>query len=216
MGAACRVLAFPPMNAHDNPSFELYQEAIETLRRLLDEAAQSGEPEPTAMNLATQSADGRISNRIVLLKGLDVNGLQFFSNYESAKARQLSAHNQASVCFHWKHLRNQVQARVEGRVSKMTAAESDAYFATRPRMSQIGAWASQQSQELPSRDVFDARVEEFEQRFAAGDVPRPPHWGGYRLRPELFEFWHGAGFRLHDRQQYVLHDGVWSKRLLYP
>lgn len=194
----------------------LYAEAIETLRQLVDEAARSGDPEPGAMNLATLSAGGNISSRIVLLKGLDQDGLQFFTNYQSAKAGQLEAHAQAAVCFHWKHLCEQVQVRVEGRVERMPAAESDAYFAKRPRMSQIGAWASLQSQPLPSREVFDARVAEFEQRFAGGDVPRPPHWGGYRLRPDLFEFWYGAGFRLHDRQQFLRIDGVWTRRLLYP
>lgn len=205
-----------PMNAESESSASLYLEAVETLRRLLDEAAQGGDPEPSAMNLATVSAEGRVSNRIVLLKGLDAEGLQFFTNYESAKAGQLGKHEQAAVCFHWKQLRMQVQVRVEGRVRKMSGSESDAYFATRPRMSQIGAWASLQSQALPSREVFDARVAEFEQRFAGGEVPRPPHWGGYRLQPDMFEFWYGAGFRLHDRQQFTLHDGVWSKRLLYP
>jgi pyridoxamine 5'-phosphate oxidase len=120
------------------------------------------------------------------------------------------------VAFHWKTLRDQVQVRVEGRVGKLDAASSDAYFATRPRMSQIGAWASLQSQELPGREVFDARVAEFESRFAAGDVPRPPNWGGYLLVPDLFEFWYGVNFRLHDRQRYECQDGIWNKRLLYP
>lgn len=197
-------------------SRSLYLEAIETLRRLLTEAGTAGDPEPTAMSLATAAADGRVSSRIVLLKHLDDDGLQFFTNYESAKAGQLAAHAQAAAAFHWKTLRDQVQVRVEGRVERLGADVSDAYFATRPRLSQIGAWASLQSQELPDRAVFDLRVTEFEQRFAGADVPRPPHWGGYRMRPDLFEFWYGAGFRLHDRQRYELHDGVWNRRLLYP
>jgi len=194
----------------------LYLEAIQTLRGLLAEAHAAADPEPTAMNLATVAGDGRVSSRIVLLKHLDEDGLQFFSNYESAKAGQLAAHAQAAVSFHWKTLREQVQVRVEGGVEKLDAGVSDAYFATRPRLSQIGAWASLQSQELPGREVFDARVAEFEQRFAGGEVPRPPHWGGYCLRPDLFEFWYGASFRLHDRHRYEARAGVWSRRLLYP
>ncbi|HET9032168.1 MAG TPA: pyridoxamine 5'-phosphate oxidase [Dokdonella sp.] len=198
---------------HSHP---LYTEAIETLRKLLAEARAAGDPEPTAMNLATVSADGRVSSRIVLLKHLDQDGLQFFTNYESDKAEQLAAHAQVAVAFHWKTLRDQVQVRVEGRVEKLDTASSDAYFSSRPRMSQIGAWASLQSRELPAREVFDARVAEFEQRFEGADVPRPPNWGGYRLRPDLFEFWYGANFRLHDRQRYELDDGVWNRRLLFP
>ena len=204
------------MKADPDDSRSLYLEAIETLRRLLAEARAAGDPEPTAMNLATVAANGRVSSRIVLLKQLDDDGLQFFTNYAGGKAVQLAAHAQAAVAFHWKTLRDQIQARVEGHVEKLDAASSDAYFATRPRLSQIGAWASLQSQELPGREVFDTRVAEFEQCFAGVDVPRPPHWGGYRLRPDLFEFWYGAQFRLHDRQRYELHDGVWSRRLLYP
>lgn len=168
------------------------------------------------MSLSTIGSNGRVSSRIVLLKQVDADGLCFFTNYESAKGGQLAAHDQAAVNFHWKTLRDQVQVRVEGLVEKLDAADSDAYFATRPRMSQIGAWASLQSQELPDREVFDARVAEIEGKYAGVDVPRPPTWGGYRLRPDLFEFWYGARFRLHDRQRYALEDGVWRKFLLYP
>lgn len=203
-------------NAETNKAGALCQQAISTLRDLLAEAAAAGDSEPTAMNLSTVGGDGRVSSRIVLLKSLDEGGLCFFTNYESAKAGQLAGHNQAAVNFHWKTLREQVQVRVEGTVEKLDAVVSDAYFATRPRMSQIGAWASLQSRELPAREVFDARVSEFEARYEGVDVPRPPNWGGYRLRPDLFEFWYGAGFRLHDRQRYELKDGVWHKFLLYP
>jgi pyridoxamine 5'-phosphate oxidase len=195
---------------------ELYQQAIDTLRRLLEEAAAAGDPEPTAMNLATFDAGGRVHSRVVLLKGLGHDGLRFFTNYESAKAAQLAAHAQAALTFHWKTLRDQVQVRVEGLVEKLGAADSDAYFASRPRLSQIGAWASLQSQELPGREVFDARVAEIEKRFDGIDVPRPPHWGGYLLVPDLFEFWYGAKFRLHERQRYQFADGEWRKRQLYP
>ena len=200
---------------HHEPQ-ALLTEAIDSLRNLLAEARVAGDREPTAMNLATVAADGRVSSRIVLLKGLDENGLQFFTNYESAKAAQLAAHAQAAVSFHWKTLRDQIQVRVEGQVGKLDAAISDAYFASRPRMSQIGAWASIQSQELPSREVFDARVAAVEKRFEGIEVARPPHWGGYRLVPDLFEFWYGANFRLHDRQRYESTAGSWTKRLLYP
>src|SRR5690606_18092589 len=153
--------------------------AIATLDRLLAEATAAGDPEPGAMNLATADASGRVSSRIVLLKGIEVDGLRFFSNYESAKAAQLAAHEQAALCFHWKTLADQVQVRIEGAVRKLDAAESDAYFATRPRLSQIGAWASLQSQTLPDREAFEARIAEVERRFGGVEVPRPPHWGGY-------------------------------------
>ena len=186
------------------------------MQRLLGEAAASGDPEPTAMNLASIDAAGRLSSRVVLLKGVDGNGLRFFSNYESAKAVQLALHPQAALSFHWKTLREQVQARFEGRINKLADVDSDAYFATRPRMSQIGAWASLQSQPLPSREVFDARVDQFEKRFADMAVPRPPHWGGYVLLPDLVEFWYGARYRLHERVRYELHHGTWSSQLLYP
>lgn len=168
------------------------------------------------MTLSTLGRDGRVSSRVVLLKKLDPEGLCFFTNYESAKAGQLAAHEQAALNFHWKTLREQVQVRVEGTVEKLGAAESDAYFASRPRMSQIGAWASLQSQELASREVFEARVADIESRYAGVEVPRPPHWGGYRLRPDCFEFWYGAGFRLHERHRYELKGGDWRTCLLYP
>lgn len=204
------------MTIEKSESEARFAEAIDTLRNLIAEAKASGDLEPTAMNLATAAADGRVSSRIVLLKQVDDEGLCFFTNYESAKAAQLAAHAQAAINFHWKTLRDQIQVRVEGRVEKLDEASSDAYFASRHRMSQIGAWASLQSQELPDRDVFDARVAEVEKRFEGIEVSRPPNWGGYRLVPDLFEFWYGAKFRLHDRQRYELSDGVWTKRLLYP
>lgn len=194
----------------------LYREAVTTLQRLLDEAAASGDPEPTAMNLATLGGDGRVSSRIVLLKQLDEAGLCFFTNYESAKGVELAAHAQAALSFHWKSLRDQVQVRVEGRVSKLDAEASDAYFATRPRQSQIGAWASLQSQPLPDRATFEVRVEAVEARFAGGPVARPAHWGGYRLVPDMIEFWYGARYRLHERVRYECRNGSWSTGLLYP
>jgi pyridoxamine 5'-phosphate oxidase len=197
-------------------SSDLHGEAIAILQRLLDEATAAGDPEPGAMNLATVGASGRVSSRIVLLKGIGADGLRFFTNYESAKAGELAAHPQAALCFHWKTLADQVQVRIEGRVGMLDAADSDAYFAMRPRLSQIGAWASLQSQTLPDRETFEARVAEVEQRFSDVDVPRPPHWGGYRLVPDLFEFWYGARHRWHERQRYELQDGAWNRRQLYP
>ena len=194
----------------------LYQEAIGTIAALLDEAKQAGEPEPTAMTLATADGAGRVSARIVLLKGIDARGVMFVTNYTSAKAAQLAAHPQAALCILWKGLRDGIQARIEGPVGKVDAAESDAYFASRARLSQIGAWASLQSQTLPSRDELDARVHDFERKFEGAPVPRPPHWGGYRLAPDLIEIWYGQTARLHDRVRYEQVDGAWNKRLLYP
>ena len=190
----------------------LYQQALTTLRLLLDEAAASGDPEPTAMNLATSDGAGRVSSRVVLLKGVDERGLRFFTNHQSAKGMQLEAHPQAALSLHWKTLRDQVRPlRRQGR----SWAQST-IFATRPRLSQIGAWASLQSQPLPDRALFDARVAEYEARFADAPVPRPPHWGGYLLVPDLIEFWYGARFRLHERVRYVQRDDAWSTELLYP
>ena len=193
-----------------------YLEAVAKVRALLAEATQSGEPEPTAMTLATADANGRISGRIVLLKQFDDRGAVFYTNYASAKAQQLAAHPQVALCLHWKKLRDGVQVRIEGTVEQVSAAESDAYFATRPRDSQIGAWASLQSQTLPQRADLDARIAHFEQKFAGRPVPRPEHWGGYRVVPDLIEIWYGQRARLHDRERYERADAAWTKRLLYP
>lgn len=189
---------------------------ITTFTGLLDEARQAGDPEPTAMTLATANADGRISARIVLLKGVDERGFRFFTNYESAKGQQLAAHPQVALCFHWKTVRDAVQVRVEGRNERLSAQESDAYFASRARMSQIGAWASRQSQTLPDRDTFEARVARYEAQFEGGAVPRPPHWGGVLVVPDKVEFWYGAKYRLHERVCWEWCDDQWQSRLLYP
>ncbi len=207
------------MNDPNSPreaSNTLYQEAIATFAALLDEARASGDTEPTAMTLATADADGRVSARIVLLKGVDADGFRFFTNYESLKGAQLAAHPQAALCVHWKLVREQIQVRVEGAVSKVSAAESDAYFASRARGSQIGAWASLQSQALPDRDTFARRVADFEKRFDGLAVPRPPQWGGYLVKPDRIEFWYGARYRLHERVTYVREANVWTKGMLYP
>jgi pyridoxamine 5'-phosphate oxidase len=194
----------------------LLTEAIAAIGDLIEAARAAGDPEPTAMTLATCDARGNVSARIVLLKQLDERGFAFYTNYDSAKAAQLDVHPRAALCLHWKTLRDGVQVRAEGRVEKTTDAESDAYFATRARASQIGAWASLQSRTLPERAELDARIAQYEREFADRSVPRPPRWGGFRLVPEMIELWFGQRARLHDRERYECLDGVWSKRLLYP
>ena len=195
---------------------ELYQEAVTTIRALLEEAVRAAEPEPTAMTLATADESGRVSARIVLLKDVEERGVMFVTNYHSAKAVQLAAHPQAALCLLWKTLRDGIQVRFEGAVAPVDAAASDAYFASRARASQIGAWASLQSQTLASREDLEARVTAYESQFDGAPVPRPPHWGGYRLQPDMIEIWYGQRARLHDRVRYEIVDGVWGKRLLYP
>jgi pyridoxamine 5'-phosphate oxidase len=195
---------------------DLYAEALVSFRELLDEARASGDPEPTAMVLATAGGDGRISSRVVLLKGFDDRGFVFYTNLESMKADELRQNPQAALLFHWKTMRDGVQVRIEGRVEQVAEDEADRYFASRPRLSQIGAWASLQSQTLDSRETFDGRVAEFERRFEGQPVPRPPHWSGLRVLPDRMEFWYGAQFRLHERYCYTLDEQGWSKRMLYP
>ena len=194
----------------------LYTQAIAKVRELLDAAGAAGEPEPTAMTLATADAHGRVSARVVLLKQLDERGFVFYTNYNSIKAAQLGPHQSAALCILWKMLRDKVQVRVEGAVEQTSPEESDAYFASRDRASQIGAWASLQSQTLPDRAELDARIAQFEQEFAGKPVRRPAHWGGYRLVPDMIEIWYGQRARLHERERYERVDGQWSKRLLYP
>ena len=197
-------------------SAPLLDEALDTFGRLLEEARAAGDPEPTAMTLATQDPDGRLSARVVLLKAFDARGLVFYTNTLSRKGRALAAHPQAALLFHWKTLRDGVQVRVEGSVVSVEAAEADAYFASRPRESQLGAWASLQSEALADRDTFEARYAQAEALHAGHAVPRPPHWSGYRVVPDAFEFWYGARFRLHDRHAYRRVDGHWTRGLLYP
>lgn len=188
---------------------------IEQFRRWYeDPAVKKGMFEPTAVALSTVGAGGRPRSRMVLLKGYDARGLVFYTNYRSDKGRELARRPQVALLFHWPELGRQV--RVEGRVSRVPGAESDAYFASRPRGSQVGAWASEQSAVLPSREHLEARVREFEARFAGSPVPRPPHWGGYRLVPDLFEFWQGRPSRLHDRLRYRLKGRTWSMDRLSP
>jgi len=194
----------------------LLAEALDTFAALLAEATTAGDPEPTAMTLATADAHGRPSARTVLLKAFDARGFVFYTNYDSRKGQQLAANPHAALLLLWKTLREQVQVKIEGTVEPVSLAEADAYFASRPRPSQIGAWASLQSQTLPSRELFDARFSGYEKQFEGKDVPRPPHWSGFRVVPERIEFWYGAKYRLHDRQHYERRDGGWTKRLLFP
>ena len=180
------------------------------------EAEKSEPNDPSAMALATVGPDGTPSVRMVLLKGYDAAGFVFYSNYESRKGLHLLAHPKAALLFHWKSLRRQV--RIEGPVTKTTPEEADAYFATRARGSQIGAWASDQSRPLESRFALEKSVAEFGAKHLIGTVPRPPHWSGFRLQPTLIEFWNDGAFRLHDRLEYsrASAGGPWSTRTLYP
>jgi len=195
---------------------DLYKEALDTFAHLLERAKQSGDREPTAMTLATLGKNGRPSARTVLLKAFDARGFVFYTNFESHKGRQLASNPQAALLFHWKALDNQIQARIEGTVEPVTAEEADIYFASRPRESQIGAWASKQSAILDSRETFDAQIAFYDKKFEGIDVPRPPHWSGFRVVPEMLEFWYGAEFRLHERQCYERVNGEWTKRMLFP
>ena len=180
------------------------------------EAEKSEPNEPTAMSLATVGPDGTPSLRMVLLKDFDQAGFVFYTNYESRKGQQLLDHPKAALLFHWKSLRRQV--RIEGPIAQTTAAEADAYFATRARGSQIGAWASEQSRPLESRFALEKRVAEYAARHVIGAVPRPPHWSGFRLQPTLIEFWQDGAFRLHDRLEYRRGSPAepWTTRTLYP
>jgi pyridoxamine 5'-phosphate oxidase len=178
--------------------------------------AEASEPnDPNAMCLATSTPDGWPSARMVLLKGLDPRGFVFFTNHDSRKGEQLLTNPRAALNFHWKTLRRAV--RVEGEVEQVSAAESDEYYATRPRLSRIGAWASRQSRHLDSRAALEAAVAETEARFPGAEVPRPPHWGGFRVLPRRIEFWRDMPFRLHDRR--VFHarpEGGWQSETLFP
>jgi pyridoxamine 5'-phosphate oxidase len=177
--------------------------------------ARTSEPnDSNAMALATVDAGGQPSVRMVLLKGHGPDGFVFYTNRGSRKAGDLLASPKAALLFHWKSLRRQV--RIEGPVSQVTDAESDAYFASRSRDSQLGAWASEQSRPLDARATFEARYEEARAWFEGGDVPRPPHWGGYRVAPERIEFWQDREHRLHERRLFLRDSDGWSEGLLYP
>jgi len=206
------VSATPPPNDQAAPA-----DPIAHFAALLAEAQRVDRArlaEPTAMTLATVDDAGRPSARIVLLKDVDARGFVFYTNYESRKGRELLAHPWAALCFHWQPMERQV--RVEGSVERVTDAEADAYFASRARMSRIGAWASRQSATLATDADLQHRVREVEARFAGGDVPRPPNWSGFRVVPERIEFWRGRPYRLHERILYERDDTGWRVRRLFP
>lgn len=170
--------------------------------------------DPTAVALATTTVDGLPSLRMVLLKAIDERGLVFFTNYDSRKGRELTENPHAAMCFYWP--RSEVQVRVEGVVERIAEADSDAYFQTRPRLSQVGAWASQQSARLEKRQDLLSRVAEIESRYAGKDIPRPPNWGGFLLVPTRMEFWQGEPGRLHDRLIYEQSESGWQTHRLFP
>ncbi len=179
------------------------------------EAAKVSEADlPNAMSLATATAAGRPSVRLVLLKDFDARGFVFYTNAESRKGEEIAANSAAAACFHWKSLRRQI--RIEGDLAPVTPGEADAYWATRPRASQVAGWASAQSRPLASRTLLHARVAEFEARFAGKPVPRPSQWTGYCLMPQCIEFWHDVPDRLHDRLIFRRTNDVWRSERLYP
>lgn len=196
---------------------DLLKEALATFDVLFDEARRAGEPDPTAMTIATAGLDARPSARVVLLKAHDARGFVFYTHLDGRKGRELQANPQAALLFHWPRVRDGVQVRVEGAVEVVADAEADAYFALRPRGSQLGAWASKQSETLDSREAFEERLAKAEQEFEGREVPRPPRWSGLRVRPNVIEFWYGANFRLHERQCYERDvAGEWHRRMLFP
>jgi pyridoxamine 5'-phosphate oxidase len=196
-----------------------FTEADEPLRLFsawFEDAIRAEPADPNAMALATIGADGIPNVRMVLLKGFDEQGFAFYTNVDSQKGQELGAHPQAGLVFHWKSLKRQV--RVRGPVEPVTEAEADAYFATRPRLAQIGAWASKQSSPLESRLAFEKAVALHGAKFALGAVPRPPYWSGYRVIPLVIEFWHDRPYRLHDRIEFRRNaaGAAWRKTRLYP
>ena len=187
---------------------------LEQFNKWWSDAVKSKLEEVNAMTLATASADAIPSARIVLLKGITEKGFVFFTNYESHKGKELAENPNACLVFFWKELERQV--RITGTVEKVAAAESDEYFNSRPEGSRIGAWASPQSNVIASREIIEDNTEKYKQQFAGGNITRPPHWGGYIVKPTVMEFWQGRPNRLHDRIQYQLKDGSWNIERLAP
>ncbi len=192
-----------------------FQEAIERFRELFEAAKASNEvTEPTAMTLATCGASGQVSARTVLLKGFDERGFVFYTNTLSRKGRHLAENPRAALTFLWSPLGRQVL--IEGQASFVSDAEADAYFASRPRLSQAGAWASRQSEALAGKEALEQRVADIEAQYTGCQIPRPPHWTGYRVEPDLIEFWAAGEGRLHERDRYWLEGGQWRHSLLNP
>jgi pyridoxamine 5'-phosphate oxidase len=180
----------------------------------LEDATKSETNDPTGVALATVDPDGMPNVRMVLLKGFDERGFVFYTNFESAKGREILGSMKAAMCFHWKSLRRQV--RIRGPVEIVSDAEADDYYATRPRGSRIGAWASKQSRPLESRFALEKAVAEYTAKYAIGNIPRPKHWSGFRIVPSSIEFWHDRPFRLHDRVMFTRDGEGWAKARLYP
>lgn len=203
-------------NSLTTGDFTAAEEPFALFGEWLNEAFKSEPADGNAMTLATVDKDGMPDARMVLLKGVDQGGFVFYSHIDSAKGRELAAHPKAALVFHWKSLRRQV--RIRGHVAPVTAAESDAYFATRPKQAQLGAWASKQSQPLESRFAFEQQIAKYAAKHIIGEVPRPPGWSGWRVTPVSFEFWHDRPYRLHDRIVFTraAPKDPWTKARLYP
>jgi pyridoxamine 5'-phosphate oxidase len=193
---------------------DVASDPVEQFRRWFDEALAAGLYEPNAMTVATAAPNGRPSARVVLLKGFDERGYVFYTNYEGRKGRELEENPRAALLFYWGELERQV--RVEGTVSRVSKEESDAYYASRPRGSRLGAWASEQSRTVEGREVLEDRIEDLEAEYEGREVPRPPFWGGYRVVPEVVEFWQGRENRLHDRIVYRRRGAGWRIERLQP
>jgi len=205
------------LTANESPDVFAATEPFDLFGKWFAEAQRKEPNDPNAMALATAAADGLPNVRMVLLKGVDERGFVFYTNTCSQKGEEIEDNPQAALCFHWKSLRRQV--RVRGHLTKVSDDEADAYFATRPKDSQIGAWASTQSRPMKGRFELEKRIATYAARYALSKVDRPPHWTGYRLAPLSIEFWRDRKFRLHDRKRFVrtsVHDEVWTTEYLYP